>query len=176
MFKFIGRQNLIVLILLPAMDASSQTIGGNAVYNFLNLPVAAQASGLGGINISNQSNDLSMAYGNPSLLRDSMNSQVSTDFNLQYAGIINYFASAAYTPPNLHINFAFAINFLDYGSTRQTDAYGNLQGNFYARDYSIEFMASGKYEKNWYYGVSAKFINSSYGQYKSIRCWCQLCR
>ena len=145
----------------------SQTIGGNAAFNFINLPASAQLSALGGINISNQARDVSLAYQNPALLRDSMNSQVATDFNLMYAGIKNYFMSAAYHDKKLHSNFSLAINFIDYGTNSLTDAAGNISGNFSALDYFIQISMSGKYKSNWYYGVAAKFINSSYGQFKS---------
>ena len=165
--KLFIRYYLLFLLYIPGSDVISQTIGGSSAFNFLNLPVSAQTSALGGLNISNQSNDLSLVYGNPALLRDTMNSQMAADFNVMYAGIKNYFLSVAYNDLKLHTNFAAAINFIDYGNNSRTDPAGNIQGNFSAYDYCIQLSASGKYEKNWYYGTSLKFINSSYAQYKS---------
>ena len=158
---------IILCSLLKGRKVYSQTIGGNAAFNFLNLPASAQLSALGGTNISNQASDVSLAYQNPALLRDSMNSQVATDFNLMYSGIKNYFMAVAYHNKKLYSNFSLAINFIDYGTNSLTDAAGNISGNFSAFDYFVQISMSGKYKRNWYYGAAVKFITSSYGQFKS---------
>ena len=163
---FFGYLFLCIICVAPGAILS-QTIGGNAVFNFLDLPSAARISSLGGINISSQDPDISLAYGNPALLRDSMHAQVAIDFNMMYASIKNYFTCAGYHDKKLNTNFALAVNYIDYGSASLTDPSGNILGSFSASDYSIQLFAAGKYEKNWYYGGSVKFINSTYGQFKS---------
>ena len=68
---------------------NAQTLGGNAVFNFLKLPNSPQLTALGGINLTNQNNDISLAFNNPALLRDSMHSQMTAVFNSMPAGIKN---------------------------------------------------------------------------------------
>jgi hypothetical protein len=81
---------LIPFIGLCFFSARSQTLGGNSVYNFLKLSNTPQLTGLGGINISNQTTDIGLAFNNPALLRSSMHSQAGLVFNSFYAGIKNY--------------------------------------------------------------------------------------
>jgi len=87
---------VISLFFFIATESSAQTLGGNAVYNFLSQPSSAQVASLGGINISNQSNDVSLGLSNPALLRKGMHQQIATSFNGFLAGISNYSAVASY--------------------------------------------------------------------------------
>src|SRR5436190_9536997 len=76
--------------------ATAQTLGGNSSYNFLKLPNTPQLSALGGVNVSNISNDAGMAFNNPSLLRQDLHGQLHVSFNNMYAGVKNYHAVFAY--------------------------------------------------------------------------------
>lgn len=147
--------------------AKAQTLGGNAVFNFLKLPNTPQLTGLGGINVSNISNDIGMSFNNPSLLRPAMHMQLATVFNSMFAGVKNYHMMLGYSSEKLQTNVAFGVHYLDYGSIPQTDASGNVLGIFRPGDYVIQLSASKKYLEKWYYGASFKFINSNYGLYRS---------
>ena len=64
-------------------------------------------------------------------------------------------------------NFAACIQFLSYGKTENTDASGNMLGEFSPTEYVIQLQASRSYERLWHYGLSLKYIHSSYGRYSS---------
>ena len=145
----------------------AQTIGGNSAFNFVKLPNAPQLTALGGINISAQSNDISMAFNNPALLRDSMNSQLNTVFNSFFGGISNYSAMVARHAESLHGNMAIGVNYFNYGKVAETDPSGNILGEFRPVDYVVQASFSQSFQEQWHYGVTFKFINSSYGPYKS---------
>jgi hypothetical protein len=147
--------------------AVSQTLGGNAAYNFLQLPNTPQLSALGGINVSTISNDAGMAFNNPSLLREDMHGQLHVSFNNMYAGVKNYHSMFAYRYDKWKTNFAAGVHFIDYGTIPQTDPSGNILGSFHPTDYVVQVEASRKYAEKWYYGISIKFINSNYGIYQS---------
>ncbi|MHA4874898.1 hypothetical protein, partial [Enterococcus faecium] len=49
----------------------------------------------------------------------------------------------------------------------QTDASGNIYGEFKPNDYVIQVSASKKYLERWWYGATLKFVSSNYGQYRS---------
>lgn len=149
------------------MQGFSQTLGGNAVFNFLQQPNSAQLSALGGVNISNISADVAMSFHNPALLSDKHHAQVSTAFNLFVGAIKNYSITSGYHLPRYHTNIGIGINYFDYGQVPQTDASGNMLGNFEPSDYVVQIMASKSYKNFWHYGVTVKFINSNYGVYKS---------
>jgi hypothetical protein len=158
---------ILFIVIVTSNHIYSQALGGNAVFNFIKQPNSPQLSALGGVNISNITNDISISFHNPSLLRKEMNEQVSASFNSFLAGIKNYSLTTAYVADNIETNFAFGVNYFNYGNLPQTDAAGNELGTFHPNDYVVQLAASKKYKDNWFYGAAFKFINSSYGAYKS---------
>jgi hypothetical protein len=147
--------------------AHAQTLGGNAIFTFIKQPNTAQLSALGGINVSNITNDVGMTFQNPALLRNEMSRQVNTSFNAFIGGIKNYSLTTAYHSEKKNTNLGFGINYFNYGNIAQTDASGNQLGTFNPNDYLLQVAASRQYKENWYYGATLKFVNSQYAQYKS---------
>lgn len=160
-FKF------VIALLLTKVPCAGQTIGGQSVFNFLNLPNTPQLTSLGGVNVSDQSNDVGLAFNNPALLRDEMHSQLNAVFNDFYAGVSAYHLSLGYHHAKLKMNFLWGLNFINYGSIQQTDAAGNVMGKFRPNDWVMQVSASRKYLEKWNYGATLKFISSNYGLYKS---------
>lgn len=158
---------LILGFLLILTRANAQTLGGNTVYNFLKLSNTPQLTALGGINISNQTQDIGLAFNNPALLRPSMHTQANMVFNSFYAGIKNYHLMWGYHANSLNTTFAAGINYFSYGSIAETDMMGNVLGNMRPADYVAQISAARQYGEHWHYGVTAKFIHSSYGIYRS---------
>ena len=158
---------LILCFLLILTRANAQTLGGNTVYNFLKLSNTPQLTALGGINISNQTQDIGLAFNNPALLRPAMHTQTNMVFNSFYAGIKNYHLMSGYHAATLNTTFAIGINYFGYGSIAETDMTGNVLGNMRPADYVVQLSAARQYGERWHYGVTAKFIHSSYGIYRS---------
>lgn len=150
-----------------ATTAAGQTLGGNSAYNFLKLPNTPQLSALGAVNVSVISNDVGMAFNNPSQLREDMHAQLQVSFNSMYAGVKNYHSVFALHCDKWKTNFAAGVHFIDYGSIAQTDAAGNIYGSFHPTDYTVQLSASRQYAEKWHYGLALKFISSSYGIYRS---------
>jgi hypothetical protein len=74
------RKIVILLLLLPAY-VHAQTLGGNAVYNFLKLSNTSQLIALGGINISQPSTDVGMVLGKLQVRHEIAYYQNSTTYN-----------------------------------------------------------------------------------------------
>ena len=157
----------LFIALIITGDLSAQTLGGNTIFNFLKLSNTSQLTALGGINISQTSNDVGLAFNNPALLKPSMHSQLNTVFNDYYAGITAYHLSLGYHHAALNTNFLWGLNFYNYGKTQETDAGGNLLGSFRPTDWVMQVAASRSYLEKWNYGAALKFISSNYGQYRS---------
>lgn len=157
---------LIIFLLLPAF-LRAQTLGGGSVFNFLNLSNTPQLTALGGVNVSQQSNDVGLAFNNPALLRKEMHSQMNAVFNDFYGGISAYNLALGYHHPRLKTNFLWGLNFINYGAVPQTDASGNVLGKFRPTDWVMQVSASRNYLERWTYGATLKFISSNYGQYRS---------
>ena len=158
---------LIIILLLYSGIINAQTVGGNAVFNFINQPNTAQLSALGGINISTIGNDIGMSFQNPALLRNTMHQQVNASFNSFLAGIKNYSLTTGFNLPKIATNIGVGITYLNYGAITQTDAIGNIYGTFNPTDYVVQVMASKQYKDRFWLGTTFKFINSNYGQFKS---------
>jgi len=156
-----------ITFVLFSLHSSAQTLGGSSVFNFLKLSNTPQLTGLGGINISNQTDDIGMAWHEPSLLRPSHHSQINLVFNSYFAGIKNYNLMTGYHYDKWKTTFGFGVNFINYGTITQTDPSGNIFGELKPSDYVVQLSASRAYESNWYYGASLKFIHSNYGLYRS---------
>lgn len=137
------------------------------MFNFLKLPNTPQLTALGGINVSQISNDVGLSFNNPALLKPSMHSQMNAVFNNFYGGIKAYHLSVGYHHPKLNTNFSWGLNYFSYGNIRETDASGNLLGRFRPTDWVMQVSASRSYLEKWSYGATLKFISSNYGQYRS---------
>lgn len=159
------------LYLLPlvflGLTSPGQTLGGNAVFNFVQQPASAQQSALGGLNISSRSDDVSLAFHNPSLMRKTHHAQVSVSSNFFVAGIRSYSLTSAYHLLRTGSMVGIGINYFNYGQMPQTDPSGNDLGTFSASDYLVQVMASQQHKERWHYGATFKFIHSGYGAYRS---------
>ncbi len=156
-----------LIMLLGVYPVTAQTLGGSSVFNFLNQSNSAQLSALGGMNVSAIGKDVALSFNNPALLRSEMAGQFSTSFNDFLAGIKNYSFVSAFHLNKLDANLSAGVNYFDYGTIPQTDAAGNVLGNFHPNDYVVQVSGSKQYKDNWWLGTTLKYISSSYGQYKS---------
>lgn len=160
-------RSFLIIITLWTFTAGAQTLGGNAVFSFLNLPASARQAALGGYNITAGGNDLGMGFQQPALLRPSMHGQVATSMNAFLAGIQQYNMSSAWYLSKQDITIAGGIQYLQYGSITQTDASGNVLGSFRPQDYVVQMMASKSYKQYWWLGTTLKYVHSNYGVYRS---------
>ena len=156
-----------ILYLSNLQSVSAQVLGGSSTFNFLKLPVTPQLSALGGINISNRTNDIGLIMSNPSFLREDMSGQLHASFNSMYAGIKNLALVGGYHLNDWKTNVGVGISYLDYGNIDATDPSGNILGNIHPKDLLVHAMISRQYESRWHYGFAVSFIQSSYGQYQS---------
>ena len=157
----------LVIVNFLALSGFCQTIGGDAAYNFLKTSASTQLSALGGVNTSNISTDISLGFQNPALLRKDMDKQFSSNFNLFFSGIKNIHAQAAFYHKKSETVFSAGVNYFHYGTATQTDAAGNIMGDFKPSDYVVQVSAARVYLERWNYGATFKFIQSKYGIYSS---------
>ncbi|MDX2003580.1 MAG: type IX secretion system protein PorQ [Chitinophagales bacterium] len=140
-------------------------VGGNSVYDFIDLPASARITGAGGNLMATKDNDLSLAYHNPSLLNPSMHNTIIANTALYMGGIKHgYFA---YARDYAKIaTFQAGMQFISYGQFNQTDENGNLNGQFRAGEFALNLGASKQVEK-YSFGGNLKFIYSGMESYHS---------
>ncbi|MHB1922174.1 MAG: type IX secretion system protein PorQ [Chitinophagaceae bacterium] len=145
----------------------SQVTGGNTTFDFLNLPNAPHITALGNDNISIQSPDISMVFQNPALLRPEMNAQLALNDAVYFGGVNFSNLMVGFHSPSINTNIALGVDYVDYGTITQTDASGNILGDFHPNDFMVQVSGSRKYLNKWYYGVTMKIISSNYSVYSS---------
>lgn len=158
---------LCVIAVLFLTPAGAQVLGGRSVFNFLRLSPTPQLTALGGVNVSQPSDDIGMTFNNPALFTPAMHSQVNAVFNDFYGGISVFHLSAGFHHDRLQTDFTGGIHFFNYGSTTETDAGGNVLGKFRPVDWVLQAGASRRYMEKWRYGANLKIISSNYGQYRA---------
>lgn len=136
------------------------------VFNFLNLPVSAHSTALGGKNISLVEDDISLALQNPALLTDVSDKTIGFSF-MNYMQGCNTGAAAYSQHLGMRGSWGAHVRFVGYGSVKETLLSGEEVGSFKPLDLCIAGQYSHLLSKHWSGGVTFKFIYSHYGPYTS---------
>lgn len=156
------RSVLCAGLIALAAQASAQITGGRHAFEFLRMPQSPHITALGGVNVSNPMQDVSLALQNPALMRPYLHNQVSLAYNNYYAGVSIANLAYGYHVPKLATSFLLGIQYLNYGSFDATDNIGNVIGSFRATDYAISIGASRQYLERWRYGATLKLAYSGF--------------
>ncbi len=143
-------------------------IGGETTYQFLELTNSARVAALGGTQVAlNDPYDLNLPFHNPALLDSEMTNQVLANY-VNYFADVNY-GYASYSPSiNLPGNFAFGMQYINYGSFKESLVDGSLTGNtFNAAEYAFNIIYSNSY-KRIHYGINLKPVLSVFESYQSF--------
>lgn len=150
-----------------AIACGAQTLGGNAVFNFLKLPPTALQSATGGINVSLTNTDAGSVVINPAQLTQALDGQAAFSFNNLFKTGNALHAAGVKHLKKKNFTAGVSVLYVDYGTLAQTDAGGNNLGTFEPRDYAVQFAAAKAYGNHWNYGINIKFIASQYGMYNA---------
>lgn len=156
-----------IFCLLLSSNSFTQTLGGSSTYNFLKLQQVPEAAALGGRCVSQIHPGISFLNENPALLREDHHLQGAANFNFLSPGITGMYGLIGYHENRTNTSLAIGISHLLYGEETQTDAGGNVLGNFRAFDQVATFTVSREYGSKWRYGLTMKYIRSQYGSFSS---------
>lgn len=142
-------------------------VGGEEVYQFLNVSTSARQVALGG-EVLTLIDDVSQPIWNPAAITNEIDRELAVNYTSYLTGINIGSASFAYTP-NLHFGTLHtSIKYLNYGSLIGADIQGNETGNFSASDIALSIGYS--YNIPWsdfFIGTNIKFISSTIDTYSS---------
>lgn len=134
-------------------------VGGDDVYDFLNLTPSARISLHGSSMLSLKDNDPSLGIAAPSLLNKNNHNQIGLNY-INYVSDISYgFAQYVHHVDSL-ATFSAAMQFLSYGKFLETDVTGEVLGEFKAGDYALVLGASRDIDSNFSIGANLKTIYS----------------
>jgi hypothetical protein len=158
------RKSLCATVICLSGAAGAQVTGGQHVFEFLRLPQSPHISALGGINVSNPSQEIALALQNPALMRPALHNELGLTYDSYYSGISIANLAYGYHVPKLdNTSFVLGIQYLNYGSFDVTDVVGNSIGSIRATDFALSLGASHAYGERWRYGGALKLAYSSLG-------------
>lgn len=160
-------KRIILLLLFTSFNLYSQ-VGGESIYNFLNLSGSARQASLGG-KVFTLIDDINQPIWNPAAISDKLDGQISVSYMNYLADVSLATASYAHKINEKIGTFHTSINYLNYGSFVGADEDGIETGGFRAYDFSISLGYSYKISNSdFYIGSNLKLINSVIENYSSF--------
>ena len=137
------------------------------VYNFLRLPISAHVAALGGENTTIDDDDASLVYHNPALINNVSDRTLGLNMMTYMEGSVT--ASASYVrAAGERASWGVAGQFMNYGTIKETNVYGEQTGDFQAKDISIGGTFGYALTNKLSGGITAKVVTSYIGQYNSL--------
>jgi hypothetical protein len=142
-------------------------LGGDNIYEFLNLTWSARASALGGTVISLSDGEPSFAFHNPSAAEKELAGTLSL-------GYVNYLSDISYGSALYFFNngnrsvMAAGMTWLNYGNFTEADNAGNITGSFRASEYALNLIFSRTIDTLFSFGINVKPVISQLEQYNSL--------
>lgn len=159
-------KNIVLIFLLSYLfvNKSRGQIGGGESFSFLNIPSSPRTMALGGMNISLTGKDVNSIFNNPAQLDSSEHNTMGINFIPYFAGI--KYSTLSYARTIGNGVWGAGIQYVNYGDFQQTDASGNVSGNFLANDFAVLVSHSRK-QGNITFGGNLKFVGSTIEAYSS---------
>lgn len=158
---------LFVFIFLISLWAQAQ-IGGQSVYQFLNLVTSPRQAALGGKVIALHDYDVNQLHFNPASLNDDMHNRLGVNYGNLF-GEVGYGTASYVRKINDKHLFSAGINFIDYGTFDGRDENGNATGDFTGNEASFSVGYAYKIPNSKFQiGVNTKLITSTLETYNSF--------
>jgi hypothetical protein len=154
----------LVFSLLLVLPVAAQ-VGGNSVFDFVDLPASARITGAGGNLMATRDDDISLAYHNPALLNARMHNHIVANTAIYMAGVKHGYFGYVRDYPKI-ATFQAGIQYVAYGKFQGADETGQLTSEFKAGEFAVNFGAARQIEK-YSYGANLKFIYSGMESYHS---------
>lgn len=159
----------ITYFIISIVSISFGQIGGQSVYQFLNLVNSPRQAALGGKIITLYDEDVNQAQFNPASINEEMGNKLSVNYG-NYFGEVKYGTIAyAYTFDRHIQTFYAGATYINYGKFDGYTEFGNPTNTFTGQEAAL----SAGYGFNipnsdFYVGANAKLITSSLESYTSL--------
>jgi hypothetical protein len=171
--SFVHRTSNLVHIFTPLsiflfLSTANAQIGGLSTFSFMKNSPSARISALGQSQIALKDDDLALGYTNPALLNPLMHKALTLNYESRLGGSNNSFVGGAFHVEKLKMTFSTGLLYDNYGTFKQTDEFGNLQGEFKAREYVVHVGAGRQLNERLSVGANLKFIGSQLEAYNAF--------
>lgn len=153
-----------IILILSTCYLSAQS--GDFVYQFLNLPYAVSAAGVGGNSVSSMEEDLNLSFHNPAILSTEMNNNLAVGY-MHYIADINVGSVAYARKINERSTWMAGIRYVNYGSMLWTTPEDEILGTTIAQDLALTGTYSWMLSEHWRAGGNISFIYSVLDEYSS---------
>ena len=159
------------LYVLPGLfafvqSARAQSLGGQRVFSFLDLPTHARVAALGGQVASAIRPDGAYHLNNPALADSMATNQLSISL-MPYLAAAKYYTLQYGLPIKSKAKWAMGLQYLNYGQFTMTDPVGNTLGTFSANDYALS-ISHARTEGNFTLGATLKAVGSAIETYAAF--------
>lgn len=156
------------LFLLLICSVSFGQIGGQDIYQFLNLVTSPRQAALGGKVLTLYDEDVNQAHFNPAAINAEMDNKLSLNYGNYYGEVAYGTASYAYTLDRHVQTFFGGVNYINYGTFEGRDETGAITGDFTGSEVALSFgYAYNIPSTDVYIGASVKVISSMLESYTS---------
>jgi len=158
---------LLLIISLQVLNNTLYAqIGGQHIYEFLEVPGSARITAMGGLQLAIMDDDIAMGYQNPALYNIAMHKKAQLGHQLYFGGIQQGYAATAfdYKPK---IVLSGGLQYIAYGKFEQTNETGQNQGAFTGSEFALNAGGSYQASENIAFGMNAKLVGSYLYRYQS---------
>lgn len=144
-------------------------VGGQSVYQFLNLVTSPRQAALGGKTLTIYDQDVNQAQFNPATINPEMDNHMAVNYGNYYGEVTYGTASYAYTYDRHVQTFHWGVNYVNYGNFDGYDENGTPTGSFTGSDVALSMgYAYNIPDTDIHVGVNGKLINSALESYNSF--------
>jgi hypothetical protein len=158
---------VLPILLIISIEFASAQVGGERIYNFLNITTSAHQAALGGETLT-LNDDVNQPLWNPATISKFMDNQVAVNY-VNYLTDVNMgSATFAHLVNRRFGTIHGGIQYINYGDFIGADEDGIETGNFNARDLALSVGYA--YNIPWsdiYIGSNVKFLSSKIENYTS---------
>lgn len=160
-------KNIISVCTLLLLSVVARGESGSTGYEYLSIPVSAHSAALGGMNASLAEDDISLVFENPALLSNVSDKSLGLGFT-SYIASTKKLSAAWAQALGERGTWCANVQYLSYGSMKETNDIGEEIGDISASDVSVQ--GSYAYLLTDYIsgGVTAKFMFSNYASYNAF--------
>ena len=163
-----AHKNFYLFIFLFYISFIKGQVGGEEIYQFLNLPTAARQVALGG-EVLTLVDDVNQPIWNPSVINSDLSGKLSANYTSYLAGINIGSVSFAKEVNRRFGTLHGSIKYIDYGSLIGSDEQGNETGQFNARDIAISIGYAINIPKTHFFiGSNVRLINATISNFSSV--------
>jgi len=160
-------RTICIAAISTLLSIDSKAENGTNGYEYLSVPVSVHSAALGGLNTTIAEDDISLVYENPALLTNVSSKTLGLGFT-SYIAKTNKLSAAWAQGIGQRAVWSANVQYLSYGSMKETDSSGNEIGNISASDVSVQ--GSFAYMLTDYItgGVTTKLMFSNYANYNAF--------